>query len=121
MDTLGEIMVYVEVIENKPQNQLVRMVFDKALFLAAYVPLTVGCLVDWVLFATTFIAVVPLFVAALGIAFVSDAIAIYLANVYQECGAKFRATAKIQQHISCLQPTILSSILLQNTLSSSST
>ncbi|KAM3153720.1 hypothetical protein ABEW05_005826 [Botrytis cinerea] len=81
MDILGEIMVYFEATENKPQNQLVRMVFDKVLFLAAYGPLAVGCLVGWVLFAITFIAVVPLFIAALGITFVSDAIAISLANV----------------------------------------
>lgn len=42
MDILGEIMVYFEATENKPQNQLVRMVFDNVLFLAAYGPLAVG-------------------------------------------------------------------------------
>ncbi|TGO91880.1 hypothetical protein BPOR_0016g00270 [Botrytis porri] len=72
LDVWMETLVYFDPIDRQPQNKLVRLS-----------PLAVGFIVGWVFWAITAIVVFPLFIAAVGMMLVSDAIAVSLENFYR--------------------------------------
>ncbi|TGO55824.1 hypothetical protein BCON_0086g00270 [Botryotinia convoluta] len=83
LDIWGEILNYFGPIDHQPRSQLVRCIFDKILLVVGLSPLAVGCIVSCAFCAITAIAAFPLFIAAVGMMLVSDAIALSLVNAYR--------------------------------------
>ncbi|KAF7942404.1 hypothetical protein BELL_0158g00100 [Botrytis elliptica] len=67
----------------QPPIQLVRWVFDMILVAVGFSPLAVGYIFGFVSWAITAIIAFPLFITVVGMMLVSEAIALFLANVYR--------------------------------------